>query len=310
MSVLVNLTTNQEQQTQEQQPSIVRIPFQYSLGIGHLCMVVQTNIANTAWIPIARSYDGYGWESYRRHHHGHGGISGGGLLSTNNVQQTHNIVCNDKTRICYLSLPLSSSSLLSKDDSSSNILQYAVVARSWMEEEDNYQESVLYSRFLEQTTFGTTRSDLNYLQAMTKTMTNKQKQQKQQQQGMIATLQSSTWSIMAKWIQEQIYTIQPTYHRVFYRQHMNGRFESTSPIGHVTHPCHVNTAYRQFAFVEKHIGQVLEIRTIVIPKTTNTTTTTKQLLLVDQIPLTMVDGPVQFVQSPTPSLSTNLEDGT
>ena len=312
LSFLVNLT---EQQEQQEPLFIVRIPFQYSLDIGHLCMVVQTNHDNTVWIPIARSYDGYGWESYHRHHHHR--RHGDDLFSTTttmNFQQEQNlIVCNDNTRICYLSLPwqqttdeaaaAASASLEEEDEN--NILQYAVVARSWINKEDHYQESILFSRFLEQTTFGTTRSDLNDLQAMR--MTTNEQQQQQGSSSSIATLQSTTWSIMAKWIHEQMYTIQPTYHRVFYRQHVNGRFESSSPIGHVTHPCHLNSAYRQFAFVEKHMGQVLEIRTIVIPNTS----TTKQLLLVDQIPLTMVDGPIQFVQSPNPFLSTNnLADGT
>lgn len=145
--------------------------------------------------PVARSYQGYDWELY------------GTDASSNSV------ACDGGN--CTIAMPATG------DNVRYELL--SVVVRP----EDTP------ARFLEQATFGATRSAL-----------------------------STFPSKYTQWLRNQINTIPPTYHREYYRRRLNHRFEHATPQGIVSHPCQAGTRYRRYAFSDKDRNDQLQIRTV------------------------------------------------
>ncbi|KAL7561162.1 hypothetical protein ACA910_011983 [Epithemia clementina (nom. ined.)] len=108
------------------------------------------------------------------------------------------------------------------------------------------------ARFLEQTTFGTTRAELQPLV---------QQQQHLSQisgDGGGAKDTTTTTTVMAQWLWSQMNDIRPTLHRVVWRRYANSRFEQSSPTGRVTRACQAQAAYRSFALTETHHDKLLQ----------------------------------------------------
>lgn len=125
----------------------------------------------------------------------------------------------------------------------------------------NYTPDDVASRFLEQATFGPTRTDIN-------------------------TLLSSGTNLQlafANWVQDQQQNVPISSHREFFRKHANSQFEFASPIGTVTHPCYAGTRYRKFALSSKD-----DEKTVTIAAASGG----RKSLAVDGQIRTMVDGPV------------------
>jgi len=107
------------------------------------------------------------------------------------------------------------------------------------------------ARFLSQTTFGVTRSELDeFPSATTKadTDTNAEAQD----------LETS----FAKWIQHQMNDIPATSHREFFRRRLNSRFDVAKSIGMPNHPCRRYSQWRNFAFIELDYGRTVAIKPV------------------------------------------------
>lgn len=114
------------------------------------------------------------------------------------------------------------------------------------------------ARFLEQTTFGPTRSD-------------------------ISTFSGDASNLaMAKWVEAQQQRVPMTSHRAFFRERLNARMEAASPQGPVTHPCQVGTRYRRFSFSTKDTDKYVDVKTV----------GNKRILSVDGFVRTIVKGPI------------------
>lgn len=143
-----------------------------------------------------------------------------------------------------------------------------------------------YARFLEQTTFGPTMDEINDLMEGEDTRN--------------IFSSSNPVTRMAKWIVHQQNEVDPTYHREFFRRHANARFKTGSPYGNPTHPCQENTYYRRFAFTHKDNGQFVNIQT---------RSNGQKALVLNNVILTLVDGPVFYYDDPFELQKTELPDG-
>jgi hypothetical protein len=162
-------------------------------AVPHLCILWK--VTNRSKQPVARSYQGFNWELY------------GPEASSNSVT----CVAGN----CTIAMP-----------SSADNVRYELLSVMARHEDTP-------ARFLEQATFGATRSDL-----------------------------SSFPANYTRWLRNQINTVPPSYHREYYRRRLNHRFEHASPQGIVTHPCQVGTRYRRYAFSDKDRNDQLQIRTV------------------------------------------------
>jgi hypothetical protein len=114
------------------------------------------------------------------------------------------------------------------------------------------------ARFLEQATFGPTRSE-------------------------ISTFRLDNLPLaFSSWINNQINNVPITSHRALFRTKLNAKMETATHNGAVTHPCQKGTKYRLYAFSSKDDGKYLEIKTI----------GNKRILKVDGFVRTVVDGPI------------------
>jgi hypothetical protein len=162
-------------------------------------------------LPIARSYLGNDWEPYA------GGYAG---LKFN---------CSDSA--CSTRIPGLSRSSERRYDG------YTYQLASFRHSTDHKSQ---VARFLEQGTFGPTRTELGSFP------------------GSVAN-----WVFpesFANWVQLQ-QTLAMTSHRRFFRERLNHRFEMPSYQGISTHACAQGTRYRNYAFSDKDTGRYAEVRT-------------------------------------------------
>jgi hypothetical protein len=114
------------------------------------------------------------------------------------------------------------------------------------------------ARFLEQTTFGITNSDISKFDT-----TNLQ-------------------FAFANWIKDQQESVPATSHRAFFRLRTNSRMETATRSGAVTHPCHKGSTYRRYSFSAKDSQKYVSILTV----------GSKKILKIDGFVRTVVEGPI------------------
>ena len=251
--------------------------------------------AATSWIPVARSYQGRPWEVYSNHYHDSSQGRGG---ATREDQLYHHMECDKQQHVCSFELPLPPSNKrrrhryldahpryhkqgnvtyttlrgLTTQQTNPGVPFYYVLAyRTLDQSSDTPRDEIMkndYARFLEQTTFGTTRAALQEMMDEDQEFRAKLQADELYNPTLQTDLSSNTTSgsvaVMAQWLSRQMDAQQtkPTSHREFWRRHAVARFETSSPTGHVTHPCQLHAAYRRFTFVEIHDEKVLYIDTV------------------------------------------------
>lgn len=188
-----------------------------------MCTLVLVASDNKSFKPMGRSYEGFPWEA------------SAGTFDTLTFE------CDGK--LCLVDLPQ---------------LPTGAVYQLTTFDDPTYTEPEIVARFLEQTTFGPTRSD-------------------------IASFEGANNMDFALWVERQQQS-SVTSHRQFYRARGNTRQEVATPQGAVTHPCQVGATYRRFALSSKDSPKSLEI----------VSSGTKRILKVDGFVRSVVDGPVHW----------------
>lgn len=203
-------------------------PLEFSLSSSNrLCTLVMVAPGQTSFKPIGRSYDGNDWEA------------AAGDFSTLSWS------CTDGSS-CVTTLPDLASGAMYK-------LKSYDAPQLFSEEVDEI------ARFLEQATFGPTRTDIANFD------------------------QSNLPQAFANYIKDQT-TFPLTSHRAMFRRHLNTRMEFATEIGAVTHPCQRGTRYRRFAFSAKDERKYIDI----------TTVGNRKVLSIDGFVRTVVEGPITY----------------
>ncbi len=191
-----------------------------------LCTLVQISPDGQSFKPVGRSYGGNRWEAYS-----------GEFASLN-------WTCTGTS--CVVNLPALD------DGAKYQLTTFATPTSSAVRKNE-------IARFLEQATFGPTRTEIANLN----TTTNLQQ-------------------AFAAWIKDQQGTVPLTSHRAAFRQRMNSRMETATHIGAVTHPCQAGARFRRYAFNSRDYRKYVDIETI----------GTKKIIKVDGFVRTVVEGPV------------------
>lgn len=215
----------------------------------------------TSFKPVGRSYNGRDWETSA-------GEFAGSVL----------FVCEDSNNgtnmdmLCSVDLPG-----LPNDGSRYQITLF--------NKPEYYTDRDVVARFLEQTTFGGTKEEID-------------------------TFVTAGTYEFAQWIQDQQQS-KVMSHRELYRRHMNAQFPVHNPTGPVTGPCQVGCRYRRTSFSVKDTDRVLTIRTLV-PGPNNQTDGTgrfKKALLIDGNLRTIVDSTAIYVAGEDFFEEVELQDG-
>jgi hypothetical protein len=192
---------------------------------GRLCTLVQISPDGLNFKPVARSYDGYDWES-----------SAGDFA-------TLKFTCGGDSCVANLpTLPAGSVYQLTSFDK----------PQLFLGDKDEI------ARFLEQTTFGPTRADIDSFDT------------------------SNLKLSFANWIKNQQDDVPLTSHRAIYRTHLNAAMVVATRQGAVAHPCQAGARYRRYAFSMTDYRKYMDIRTA----------GGKKILSVDGFVRTVVDGPI------------------
>jgi hypothetical protein len=191
-----------------------------------LCTLVQVSPDGQSFKPVGRSYAGNPWEAYS-----------GEFAS---LKWT----CSGTS--CVVNLPALANGAVYQ------LMTFATPTSSSVRQNE-------IARFLEQTTFGPTRTDIANLNTS-------------------ANLQQA----FAAWIKAQQSTVPLTSHRAAFRQRMNAKMETATRMGAVTHPCQKGSRFRLYAFNAKDKGKYIDIQTV----------GSKRILRVDGFVRTVVEGPV------------------
>ena len=127
------------------------------------------------------------------------------------------------------------------------------------------------ARFLEQATFGTTRSDLAFMRHVTRNYTN------------------NNIGILS-WLQAQFSESQtpPTSHRAYWRNHTSPRVSFPSKEGTTRHPCSSGSRWRRASFTTNDLGKYVHIQP----------THNRYLLIVDNRMRTLLDR-IDFISGNT-----------
>jgi len=164
----------------------------------------------TSTKPVARSYSSNGWEVAP-------GSYAPGVLSLKDDDFV------DSGEHTFLTLPAIDSNsqdyyvLTLQSDGTSSSAAETSSRRKLNEQKDQN------ARFLEMTTFGTTKQDLNLLTAMSP----------------------------EEWLENQMNDVEPTSHRAYWRQRSHPRWLFSQKVGRSDHPCDPNSKWRRFTFTRK-----------------------------------------------------------
>jgi len=162
---------------------------------GELCTLTKQTKSSTH-VPVGRSYDGHAWER----------VAGG---------YSSHVIFNCQGSYCEVTIPedaLEPNQLFQLNNLSSQLTKRDEAAR-----------------FLEQTTFGTTRGDLNKMTQGIDDNTN-----------LIPKFKA--------WIENQINEASASSHRAFYRRYATSRFVHPTREGKQSRPCEVGARFRWYAF--------------------------------------------------------------
>ena len=170
---------------------------------GYLCTL--SEILNGSGLsPIARSYDGNDWEN----------VAG--------PYRTTPISCTQA--YCDILVPIANS----------NTIQFVLVSF------DHSLPSIdIVARFLEQTTFGTTRADIESVRLQSNSFGNLPR-------------------AFTEWVQNQIYNVDQTSHREYWRLRMSSRQIYQGHEGGPTHPCQARSQWRRASFTDKDSNQIVQ----------------------------------------------------
>ena len=191
-----------------------------------LCTLVQISPDGQSFKPVGRSYAGNRWEAYS-----------GEFAS---LKWT----CAGTS--CVVNLPALD------DGANYQLTTFANPTSSAVRKNE-------IARFLEQATFGPTRTEIAKLNTT-------------------ANLQQA----FATWIKDQQGTVPLTSHRAAFRQRLNARMETATHVGAVTHPCQKGAVYRRYAVSSKDYGKYMDIQTV----------GTRRIIRIDGFVRTIVEGPV------------------
>jgi hypothetical protein len=190
-----------------------------------LCTLVE--VTSSGFLkPVARSYDAFDWEA-----------APGAFSSLLAFQ------CSAES--CSVELPALASG---------SIYQLTYFPKP------SYSRSDESARFLEQATFGPTRSDI-------KSVNNT----------------DNLGLSFAKWIKEQQTVIPLTSHRELFRQRLNAPYYLSTPMSPVTHACQKTTRYRRYALCNKDNSKIV-IKTVGAYK----------VISVNNVTRTVLDRPVTY----------------
>lgn len=172
-----------------------------------LCTLVLVSADQASFKPVARSYHANDWEA----------VAGDFA--------TLSFSCSSGSS-CITTLPAPASGTMYQ-------LKSFIAPQLFREQVDEI------ARFLEQATFGPTRSSIATFEQ-----------------------QSNLPRAFANYILDQQTTVPLTSHRATFRRHLNARQETASLQNAVTHPCQKGTRYRRFAFSIKDRSKFLDITTV------------------------------------------------
>ena len=203
-----------------------------------LCTLVE--VTSSGFLkPVARSYDAFDWEA-----------APGDYSSMLNFQ------CSMET--CTVDLPVLASG---------SIYHMKYFGKP------SYSRSDESARFLEQATFGPTRSGIN-------------------------TFNTGNLGVsFANWIKQQQTMVPLTSHREFFRKHLNSRFDHSTPMSVVTHACQTGTRYRRYAFSNKDKRFKIVVETLGKYK----------IISINNITRTVVEGPITYIDRDEKKVE--LQDG-
>jgi len=184
---------------------------------GKLCTLTEKMELLETSIPVGRSYNGHLWERVA------------GPYST--------LQYNCEDSYCEVTIPKD----LSKPDQSFELK--TVSSKAWENVSELYSLLQLSkrdeaARFLEQTTFGTMREDLDEMTQSIDENTN-----------LIPKFKS--------WIENQINEVNASSHRAFYRKHASSRMINPSSKGKQSRPCEVGARFRWYSFSLSDRGEFL-----------------------------------------------------
>eukprot|EP00934_Nitzschia_sp_Nitz4_P007090 Nitzschia sp. Nitz4//scaffold25_size161228//48616//54500//NITZ4_002422-RA/size161228-snap-gene-0.22-mRNA-1//-1//CDS//3329544562//7080//frame0 len=174
---------------------------------GTLCTLVEVSADGQFITPIARSYDGKSWEA-----------TGGKFADTLNFK------CTGTSCIIRLQAP--------SDGVTYHLSSF---------DGPDYSDRDLVARFLEQASFGPSRSDID---------------------DFLASFGNPTANGFANWVKnQQDEDLHPILsHRAIYRQHLNAGAPINNPVGPVTQPCQEGTRYRRAAFTQKDYKETVNFQ--------------------------------------------------
>jgi hypothetical protein len=202
------------------------VSFSIPTSSQHLCTLVLQSFDAQTFKPVGRSYAGYDWEA-----------SSGEFASLG-------WSCNGIN--CSVNLP-------------SLPLDTIYVLTSFYPP-DQFRENGVdeVARFLEQTTFGVTNSDISKFDTTNLPLE------------------------FGSWIKEQQESVPATSHRAFFRLRTNSRMETATRSSAVTHPCHKGSTYRRASFSAKDNLKYVSIVTV----------GSKKIIKIDGFVRTVVNGPI------------------
>jgi hypothetical protein len=198
-----------------------------------LCTLVQISPDGQSFKPVARSYAGRPWEA----------CSG----------EFASLKWTCTGTLCAVNLPALN------DGAKYQLTTFATPTSSAVRRNE-------IARFLEQATFGPTRSEITKLNGT-------------------ANLQQA----FAAWIKEHQSKVPLTSHRATFRQRVNAKMETATHVGAVTHPCQKGSVYRRYAFSSKDLGKYMDIETV----------GTKRIIKVDGFVRTVVEGSIYQFWNPS-----------
>ncbi len=191
-----------------------------SSTIGTLCSLTRITTSKSAsgedvgkeiLAPVARSYDGFDWENVA-----------GPYSSSSSLE----IMCMEQDTFCTLKVPEERSRPGLNDSF------YLISYEYTLNEVDEA------ARFFEQSTFGTTRKDLQAISGS----------------GSVPLLQ-----YFSSWLHEQIYTLPPTLHRAQFRERATYPSDHAIPEGTISHPCDIGARWRRTPIDERDNGKSITI---------------------------------------------------
>ena len=199
----------------------------------NLCTL--TRLVGKVHVPIARSYDGRTWE-----------LTAGRYLPTTTLDCDDSAGTDAKCTVSGLPNVGVDGGGAGADGGGYYLTSYhRPLGGSGSEGGHNGAADIHAARFLEKTTFGPTRDEVSALSSALTTLSGGTS---------VAANDNAVREAMAAYAHNQIYSVQPTSHREYYRRHLVPRTTSTYPYALAgPHPCAPQSRWRRFVFTTKDV---------------------------------------------------------